>query len=420
MSKVKFIHTADLHLDTPFKGLATWNNALAARLKNATVKSFQKVVDLCLSEHVDFLLIAGDSFDSETSSLAAQLKFVSELQRLADNHIAVYIVCGNHDPVSSWLDTLRLPPNVHRFSAKQVQIVTHKKNNKPLADIHGISFHHKAVTENLALKFNPSEHPAAFSIALLHATIGPCGPHENYAPFKLPDVLGKPYDYWALGHLHQQRIVHEAYPAIVYPGNPQGRDFGESGIKGCYLVEIEAGYQPRLSFIPTQQIRFEEITIDLTGEDKLNALLDQFDAGIKQISSYDQQTSYIVRIILKGRSALHTQLHTPAETEQLREHLNEGQLNRDHFIWIDQIQTQTFPDIDLEQVSKRSDFPAEIIKTIDNLAADPQQVQALIHAVDSALNQLRVKREITAVTDTECKELLEKAKWMLIDQLIQP
>ena len=153
MTKVKFIHTADLHLDTPFKGLSNWNSDLASKLKDATFKSFRKIIDLCLNEKVDFLIISGDIFDSENKSLAAQLKFVSELKRLSENGIYTYFICGNHDPLSSWLEDLQLPENVFRFNSSKVGNITHRKDNNPVADIYGISYQNKVVNKNLANKY---------------------------------------------------------------------------------------------------------------------------------------------------------------------------------------------------------------------------------------------------------------------------
>ena len=145
MTKVKFIHTADLHLDTPFKGLANWNSDLASKLKDATFKSYKNIIDICLQERADFLVISGDIFDSEYKSLAAQIKFVNELKVLSDRGIPTYFICGNHDPLSSWLENLEMPEKVFRFNSSEVDCMTYQKNNIPAADIYGISFQYKVI-----------------------------------------------------------------------------------------------------------------------------------------------------------------------------------------------------------------------------------------------------------------------------------
>ena len=305
MTKVKFLHTADLHLDTPFKGLSIWNSDLASKLKDATFESFRKIINLCLKEKVDFLVISGDIFDSENKSLAAQLKFVSNIKRLSDKGIPTYFICGNHDPLSSWLDTLQMPKNVFRFDSSKVEKFTYKKDNISIADIYGISYQNKVVKKNLALKYKLSTNPSPISIAILHGTIGAAGPHENYAPFNVEDVVNKNYDYWALGHIHKRQIIHKSNPTIVYSGNPQGRDFGETGAKGCYLVEINEVNSPLIKFIPTQHIRFEKVEVDLSDENKIDCLSDKIEEAKDNIADFDENVSYILRITLKGRTPLH-------------------------------------------------------------------------------------------------------------------
>jgi DNA repair exonuclease SbcCD nuclease subunit len=419
MAKIKFIHTADLHLDTPFKGLSNWNSDLADKLKNATFKSFKKIIDVCIRRKTNFLIISGDVFDSENKSLAAQLKFISELKRLSDKGIPTYFICGNHDPLSSWLDTLQLPKNVFRFNSSKVENYTYKKDNISVADIYGISYQNKVVKKNLALKYKLSSNPAPISIAILHGTVGVAGPHENYAPFKVEDVANKNYDYWALGHIHKRQIIHELSPTIVYPGNPQGRDFGETGAKGCYLVEINAGNSPQTEFIPTQLIRFEEVEVDLSDENNIDRLSDKIEEAKDKIAVFDENASYILRITLKGRTPLHSQLNKPGEIEQLLDLFNEGQLNQTGFTWIDQIELKTQPEINIEQVKKGTDFPSEILKMFSKYEKGSDKLQELINNVDEELTSPQAKRELAELSESEQKEILEKSKWILLDQLIR-
>ena len=418
MIKIKFIHTADLHLDTPFKGLSSWNSGLASKLKNATFKSFKRIIDLCIQEKVDFLIISGDIFDSENKSLAAQTKFVSELKRLSEKGIPTYFICGNHDPLSSWLDELQLPENVFRFNSSDVENVIYQKDNKPIADIYGISFQNRIVDINLANNYQLKSNPSPISIAILHGTIGASGPHENYAPFQVEDVINKGFDYWALGHIHKRHTVHESTPTIVYPGNPQGRDFGETGAKGCYVVEINKDNTPEFKFVPTQLIRFEELDIDLTEEDKIDKLPDRIEEAKNDIEDYDENTSYLLRITLKGRTTLHSLLNKPGEIEKLLEHFNEGQLNQTNFTWIDRIEVKTRPDIDLEQVKKGADFPAELLKTIEEYENNAEKLKELIKSTEEDLSSPEAKRELAELSEHEQKEILEKAKFVLLDELI--
>jgi DNA repair protein SbcD/Mre11 len=418
MPSVKFVHTSDLHLDTPFKGLSAWNSELAAKLKDATFKSFRNIIDLCIDQKADFLIISGDIFDSENKSLAAQLKFVSELKRLSGKGISAYFVCGNHDPLKSWLDTITLPDRVFRFDSSKGQFHRFTKGDEVIADIHGISFNEKVVTENLAADYQLAPKPAPVSIAILHGTTGVPGPHENYAPFKSIDVIRKGFDYWALGHIHKMQVVSPSNPSIIYPGNPQGRDFGETGPKGCLLVEISSGNDPVTEFIPTQVIRFEDLKIDISGVDQIDLLNGRIIDALKNVESYNENVNYILRITLNGRTGLHSELNERAEVEELVQHFNEGQLAEQYFTWIDQIYADTRPDLDLEKIKNSSGFSAEILKNFDQYHEDDKRLEELIRKVEEDFINIQLKKEIDELTVDMKLGMVEKAKMILLDRLI--
>lgn len=417
MSRIRFIHTADLHLDTPFKGLSSWNADLSKKLKDATFKSFKNIIDLCISKKVDFLIISGDIFDSENKSLAAQLKFVSELKRLSDKGIATYFTCGNHDPLKSWMDTIKLPENVYRFGSSKGQFITFKKGKDAIADIHGISFNDKAVKENLATDYKLAPNPAPISIAVLHGTVGIPGPHENYAPFKTRDVVKKRFDYWALGHIHKKQVIHPSNPSIIYPGNPQGRDFGESGEKGCYFVEISKGNDPVAEFIPTQLIRFEDLTIYMTEVDQIELLQGKINEALEHVDYYNENANYLLRITLNGRTGLHSYLNDQIQIEELVQHYNDEQFDKQYFTWIDKIYVNTQPDIDLEKIKNGVGFSSEILRSFDMYLDDNKKLAELIKAVEEDFANAQVKREIAEFTDDIDKEMIEKAKMILLDKL---
>lgn len=419
MPKVRFIHTADLHLDTPFKGLSRLNSDLSKKLKDATFKSFRKIIDLCLDKKVDFLIISGDIFDSENKSLAAQLRFVSELKSLSDKGIPTYFVCGNHDPLKSWLDAIGLPENVYRFDSSGVQFHVFRKDDDAIADIHGISFSEKAVKKNLAADFKLAPVPAPISIAVLHGTAGSPGPHENYAPFSREDVANKGFDYWALGHIHKKGIVSASNPTILYPGNPQGRDFGEDGEKGCYLVEISKDHDPVVEFMPTQIIRFENLNINMSALDKIESLQGKINKELEKAENYNEDVNYILRINLTGRTGLHKSINDKAEINELTELFNEGQLNQQYFRWIDQIYVNTQPDIDIEMIKNGTGFSAEILKSFDMYLEDYKKLADLIKEVEEDFANAQAKKETADFTDNTEKEIIEKARMILLDKLIK-
>lgn len=419
MPKVRFIHTADLHLDTPFKGLSRLNSDLSKRLKDATFRSFRNIINLCSEKKVDFLVISGDIFDSESKSLAAQLRFVSELKSLSEKGIPAYFICGNHDPLKSWLDTIDLPENVIRFGHSAGQFHTFRKSGTAIADIHGISFNEKAVTRNLAGEFRLAPDPAPVSIAVLHGTIGSPGPHENYAPFTRGDVAGKGFDYWAMGHIHKNRIVSYSNPAIVYPGNPQGRDFGEPGEKGCYLVEITDGHDPAFEFIQSQVIRFESLEIDMSVVSKIELLRDKINEALENSENYNNEVDYILRINLTGRSGLHKSINDKSEIIELVDFLNEGVPDQKYLRWIDQVYVNTRPEIDIEKIKKGTGFPAEVLNNFDIYFEDKDKLAELIKIAEEEFVNAQAKKEAGDFSENNLAEILEKARMILLDKLIR-
>jgi len=300
-----------------------------------------------------------------------------------------------------------------------VQYYTFKKEGTAIADIHGISFNEKEVSRNLAVDFKLAPVPAPISIAILHGTVGSPGPHENYAPFSRYDVAGKGFDYWALGHIHKKRVVSDSNPTILYPGNPQGRDFGESGEKGCYLVEISEGQDPVLEFIPSQVIRFENLKINMSTVGKIEYMQEKITEALEKTDNYNEEVNYILRINLIGRTGLHKSINNRAEIDELVEFLNEGQLSQHYFRWIDQVYVNTQPDIDIEQIKNGTGFSAEILKVFDTYLEDNEKLAELIKKTEEDFVNAQAKKEAGDFNNITEKEMLEKARMILLDKLIK-
>lgn len=414
---LRFIHTADLHLDTPFKGLSQWNSELSKKLKDATFNAFKNIVNKCIELQVDFLVIAGDVFDSESKSLMAQLKFVKELERLNSVNIPVYLICGNHDPLSSWLPSLSLPENVVRFDSKKPTKVTFVKNGIALADIYGISFQRKVVSENLSIKYKIEEPSAPFSIAILHGSLGSNDKHETYAPFTLNDIIRLNFHYWALGHIHKAWIVKDENPTVLYPGNPQGRDFGEQGSKGCFLVELAENTKPKLEFIPIHSIRFEIVNANLTDKQSQSELDETINRSIEAIRDYDPNESYVIRLILNGTTTLHKELWQDGQVSSLQQLRNEDQLINNPFIWIDSIDLNTRPVLNIDELKEGNDFVAEVLQNLEKYKND-EILDSTINILNEEISSPQFKRELKALTEEDKELIIEKIKWKLIDKLI--
>ncbi|MFS0782983.1 metallophosphoesterase family protein [Bacillus sp. 1P06AnD] len=268
MEKIKFIHSADLHLDSPFAGLKMIPPSILEKMKEAVFLSFQRIVELAISKNVDFLLLAGDLYDGANRNLRTQVRFRKEMERLQAKGIEVYIIHGNHDHLGGdWVD-MKQPGNVHIFS-EQFGVEVFVKNNAKV-HLYGYSYPTRHVKERIIQQYRKEE-GADYHIGLLHGNLQGQTEHGQYAPFTLEELQNLHFDYWALGHIHKRKELLLS-PPIIYPGNIQGRNRKESGPKGCYYVELD-GKQSSIEFNATSPIVWEDISIELKDDDDFDQLL---------------------------------------------------------------------------------------------------------------------------------------------------
>jgi len=227
----RFIHTADIHLDSPLKGLEAHEDAPVDEIRGATRRTLDNLIDLAIEEEVNFVLIAGDLYDGDWKDYNTGLFFVRQMSRLGKAGIKAFIISGNHDAANQITKTMPLPDNVTLFSHKKPQSV---KLDDIGVIIHGQSYALRAVIDNLALQY-PQYDSNYFNIGLLHTSLTGREGHEDYAPCTLDELKSKGYEYWALGHVHKREIVSKD-PWIIFPGNIQGRHIKEAGAKGATLV----------------------------------------------------------------------------------------------------------------------------------------------------------------------------------------
>jgi predicted phosphodiesterase len=261
-----FVHAADLHLDTPFEGLGRVNPELGDRLRDASLDAFDDLVRLTIERRAEFLVLAGDVYDGADRGVRAQLRFLRGLKRLAFEGIRVFVIHGNHDPLDGWSAIRAWPANVTLFGAAGVEAHVVERDGYRLATVYGMSYPRRDVTENLALRFRRSEAPG-LHIGLLHCAVGAVGDHALYSPCTVDDLRRAGMDYWALGHIHDRRVLAERDPWVVYPGNLQGRSTkpSERGAKGATVVYVDNGAVDRLEFVPCDRARFVEAVVDVSG-----------------------------------------------------------------------------------------------------------------------------------------------------------
>lgn len=301
---MKFIHAADLHIDSPLRGLGRIEGAPVDDIRRATRTAFRKLIDLCLQESADLLLLAGDVFDGEWRDFNTGLFFVRELARLRDVSTQVVMVRGNHDAESVLAKHVPLPEHVTLLSADQPQ--TYTLDHLGLA-VHGQSYATKAVLDNLAHAY-PAALKDFFNIGLLHTNAVGSADHDNYAPCTVQQLVAHGYDYWALGHVHEREILHQA-PWVVYPGNLQGRHIREPGSKGCTVVSLEDCLVTSIDHRSVDVVRWTETIISTNSSTSdLDALFESARQQFTQSLQTADGRPMLSRVIIEGGSDLYTEL----------------------------------------------------------------------------------------------------------------
>jgi DNA repair protein SbcD/Mre11 len=269
--KISFIHAADLHLDSPYKGLSISNETIFQEVRHSTFKALDNLVEAAVNRKVDFVLLVGDLFDNEKPSLKAQIKLRHAFEQLAEHDIKVYLSYGNHDYIKGNIFPITYPENVYIFPDEQVRTFIFEKKNIELASITGFSYENKAVIERKVEEYSGLNTDIPFRIAMLHGSIESNTEHDSYAPFLLRDLIERDFHYWALGHIHKREVLKED-PFIIYPGNIQGRNRKETGEKGCYYVEMTI-QGTSAEFIPLQAIQFTNVTLDVSDCEQIHDLV---------------------------------------------------------------------------------------------------------------------------------------------------
>ncbi len=271
----RFIHTADLHLDSPLRSLALRDPDLAELIAEASRIVLRRIVDLCLSEQVDALLIAGDLYDGQQTSMKTAQFLKTELARLGPAGIRTFIIRGNHDAESTITRELSPPDGVTIFEGR-AQALPLTKGDLQIR-IHGLSFRDRHAPESLLGKYKTPV-ADALNIGLMHSSLNGSPNHDPYAPCALADLQNSGFDYWALGHIHK-RAEYPGPAHVVMPGIPQGRDIGEPGAGSVTLVSIgKNGVQTEARIVA--EAAFVPVTVDLSGCDDWRDLRDPVERAL--------------------------------------------------------------------------------------------------------------------------------------------
>lgn len=410
-----FLHAADLHLDSPMRGLSRYEGAPLEELREATRGALRKLVSCAIEERVDFLLVAGDLYDGEWKDFNTGLFLTRCFQQLEKANIPVYAIKGNHDAESRLTSSLTLPSNVTMFD--------HRKPGTALLEelrvaIHGQSFANMRVEENLASGY-PAPVPGYFNIGLLHTSADGRSGHANYAPCSVESLTLLGYDYWALGHVHQREVLCRD-PWIVFPGNLQGRHVRETGDKGASLVRVSDHQVVSVEHRTLDVVRWAHLVVKVDGCDHTSELLARVEEEIRTIEQSVDERLLAVRVELVGACKVHHLIHR--DLEQWR---NEIRAVAGANVWVEKIKFATSSPSTTVSLQERDDAFALLMKGIGQLENDPSELEEIAKTLFTEFEQklpaeIRRSQNGLSPTDPELiKQLLPRVSDLLDAQLRQ-
>jgi DNA repair exonuclease SbcCD nuclease subunit len=378
----RFLHAADIHLDSPLQGLERYPDAPVEAVRAAPRRAFEALVELAIEERVAFILLAGDLYDGDWKDYNTGLFFVAQMRRLADAGIAVHLVSGNHDAASQITKRLTLPPNVCHYDSGAPQTV-----ELPDYDvaIHGQSFPARRVADDLAARFPGADH-GRFEIGLLHTSLDGRPGHADYAPCTVEGLRAKGYAYWALGHVHRREIV-SADPWIVFPGNLQGRHARETGGKGVSLVGVAHGRVVEVVHRDLDVVRWARIEVDLTGRDRAEDALDRVADALKQNLAAADGRLLAARVVVNGSTGAHDALVRDPERWRHELRIAAGEIG-DPGVWLERIEFETRSPRQLESLLERDDALGGLLRRIEGLDAKSLALESVADALEELKRRL--------------------------------
>lgn len=378
---MKFLHAADLHLDSPLRGLVRHEEAPVDEIRGATRDAFNNLVELAIEEKVAFVLLAGDLYDGTWQDFNTAIFLARKLGDLDRAGIRVFGVLGNHDAQSRLTRALEKPKNLVMFPANKPH--TQVLEELEVA-IHGQSFGQQQVRENLAAGY-PAAKAGMFNIGLLHTSLDGREGHANYAPCKLDDLRAKDYQYWALGHVHAREEVSRD-PWVVFPGCLQGRHARETGPKGCSLVTVEDGQVESVEHRALDVVRWTSCEVDLGQVDSMQGVLDRASEALRVVLDAAEGRIVAIRVRFVGASPVHAELQ--GKTQWLRQKLLELAAEvYEESLWIEKVVIATTSKLDRRAVLAGDDALGGLARSILEVSEEPSAVRGL----DAALGTLREK-----------------------------
>lgn len=357
MNKIKVLHCADLHFDTPFKELS---KEVSDASKNELLEVFKNIIDLAIDENIEVLLIAGDVFDNLTVNKNTLFFISDQIRRI--NNIKVFISPGNHDPYNekSFYNIINWPENVYIFNGD----MEFKEVKELNLIVWGAGFRSNYENETLLRGINVDNDK--INIMILHGEIASTSSKNEYNPIYINDIYNSNIDYIALGHRHKfSGILNEGMTTYAYSGCPQGRGFDEEGEKGVVIGEVYRG-GTNLRFFPVCKRKYVTKEINITGTNNYDEVIFKILSDL----SDEEINKNFYKIILKGELKEHFNLKENLLIDKLK--------NKFYYI---KIINDTSIEVDLEELSKdysiKGKFIAKILEKLKYASDDDKEILKL-------------------------------------------
>ncbi len=355
MKPFRFLHAADLHLDCQLRGLDQYEGAPVETLRQATRVALENLIQLAIDEQVAFVIIAGDLFDGQWTDIQTGLWTAQRFRRLEKQGINVYLIRGNHDAQTEVPHRITWPSNVKEFPTECPGTLFDEATG---AALHGQGFATRECPYDIASHY-PVAQPGRTNIGLLHTSLTGDLRHDVYAPTSVETLIAKGYDYWALGHIHAMRIVHES-PRIAYPGCAQARHVKETGEKGCLLVDVD-GRGIRSEFRAIDVLRWHSAVIELPAEARRAEAIDRVREALEACRENSHGRFAAVRLTLTGRCAFHRELRGAQDRSQIVNEIRNVANEWDN-VWIEKVELETAPPVDVEALRSGQDLFGELLR----------------------------------------------------------
>lgn len=402
VSSIRFIHTADLHLDSPFKGMTGLSTAALQTVRNSTFAAFHRLIEHAVASKPDFVVIVGDVYDGEDRSLRAQLKFQQGMERLQEAGIPVILSYGNHDHLSGNWTRFKLPPNVYECK-EHVDKVTLTVRGQEV-NLYGFSYPQRHIRQEMVSQFPVATERNAFHIGLLHGSQSGNETHDVYAPFTIDELLAKQYDYWALGHIHLRQHLHED-PPIVYPGNLQGRHRNEAGEKGFYEVELSKT-EAAFTFVPTSAIQFAALRIPCQQLRHVNELLETIQQAIEAFLT--ENGPAILDLELQQFDGNSASLVEQNGEELLMEMLTEQMEGHETFVSLQRLTSVN----NYRAAGEQDALVTSILAQMDSWELDEWHER-----LEDVYSNVRTRRYVERLTEEQVQTIRQRAEQLLLNEL---